>query len=122
MVRKISAHVVAAHLIAQIVEPNYVAANPIEMVSTQMSSSSMQNIVNADRKFNVSLELSRVLGPGPFTRAEISSRFWAYLKLHGLIDSTQGGVVNTDANLKALFGKDQILLTEMAGLVSHHLH
>jgi chromatin remodeling complex protein RSC6 len=46
---------------------------------------------------------------------------WAYIKKNGLQDKVNKRNINADDKLKAVFGKAQVTMFEMAGLIGKHL-
>ncbi|MDC0886271.1 SWIB/MDM2 domain-containing protein [Altererythrobacter sp.] len=69
----------------------------------------------------VSPELENVIGKGPMTRAQVTSKVWEYIKAHDLQDSKDKRQINPDAKLGAVIGKDQISMFKMTAAVSKHL-
>ena len=69
----------------------------------------------------VSPELEAVIGKGPMTRAQVTSKVWEYIKKHDLQDSKDKRQINPDAKLGAVIGKDQISMFKMTAAVSKHL-
>jgi chromatin remodeling complex protein RSC6 len=49
------------------------------------------------------------------------SKLWVYIKQHGLQDSANKRNINADVKLKAIFGKAQVTMFELAGLIGKHL-
>ena len=68
-----------------------------------------------------SAELAAVVGPGQHSRGEVVSKIWAYIKKNKLQDSVNKRMVNADDKLRALFGKGQVSMFEMAGLIGKHV-
>lgn len=66
-------------------------------------------------------ELEAVVGKGPMTRAEVTSKVWEYIKKNDLQDSKDKRQINPDAKLGAVTGKDQISMFKMTAAVSKHL-
>ena len=66
-------------------------------------------------------ELEAVIGKGPMTRAQVTSKVWEYIKAHSLQDSKYKRQINPDAKLGAVIGKDQISMFKMTAAVSKHL-
>jgi hypothetical protein len=62
-----------------------------------------------------------VIGKGPMTRAEVTSKVWEYIKANGLQDTKDKRQINPDAKLGAVIGKDQISMFKMTAAVSKHL-
>ncbi|HWI82044.1 SWIB/MDM2 domain-containing protein [Ramlibacter sp.] len=65
--------------------------------------------------------LGAVVGAAPLPRTEIVSKLWAYIKKNKLQDQTNKRMVNADDKLKVLFGKNQVSMFEMAGLIGKHV-
>jgi chromatin remodeling complex protein RSC6 len=65
--------------------------------------------------------LENVIGKGPLTRAQVTSKVWEYIKAHGLQDSKDKRQINPDGKLGAVIGNDQISMFKMTAAVSKHL-
>ncbi len=65
--------------------------------------------------------LAAVIGPDPVPRTEVIKKLWDYIKAHGLQDATNKRAINADAKLLAVFGKPQVTMFELAGIVGKHL-
>ena len=82
----------------------------------------MAGTTNALQKpVNLSGELEAVIGKGPMTRAQVTSKVWEYIKANGLQDKTDKRQIIPDAKLGAVIGKDQISMFKMTAAVSKHL-
>ena len=68
-----------------------------------------------------SAELAAVVGAAPLPRSDVVSKLWVYIKKHGLHDSVNKRNINADDKLKAVFGKAQVTMFELAGLIGKHL-
>ncbi|MFZ4288809.1 DNA topoisomerase III [Variovorax sp. HJSM1_2] len=68
-----------------------------------------------------SAELAAVIGNDPVARTEVIKKMWDYVKANGLQDSKDKRAINADAKLRPVFGKDQITMFELAGIVGKHL-
>lgn len=66
-------------------------------------------------------DLEAVIGKGPMTRAQVTSKVWEYIKANSLQDQTDKRQINPDAKLGAVIGKDQISMFKMTAAVSKHL-
>jgi DNA topoisomerase-3 len=66
-------------------------------------------------------ELAAVVGDEPIARTEVIKRIWDYIKANGLQDQKDKRAINADAKLKPLFGKNQVSMFELAGIVGKHL-
>ncbi|MBY0453583.1 MAG: SWIB/MDM2 domain-containing protein [Burkholderiaceae bacterium] len=68
-----------------------------------------------------SAELAAVVGAAPLPRTEIISKLWVYIKANNLQDAANKRNINADAKLKKVFGKPQVSMFEMAGLIGKHV-
>jgi chromatin remodeling complex protein RSC6 len=68
-----------------------------------------------------SAQLAAVVGSTPLPRTEVVKKLWDYIKQHKLQDTANKRMINADAKLKPVFGKDQVSMFEMTKLVSQHL-
>jgi chromatin remodeling complex protein RSC6 len=73
------------------------------------------------KALTLSPALAAVLGDKPLPRTEIVSKLWVYIKAHKLQDSVNKRMINADTKLKAVFGKAQVSMFEMAGLIGKHV-
>ena len=65
--------------------------------------------------------LAAVVGKDPLPRTEIISKLWVYIKANKLQDAANKRMINADAKLKEVFGKPQVSMFEMAGLIGKHV-
>ena len=68
-----------------------------------------------------SAALAAVVGATPLARTEVVKQLWVYIKAHKLQDEANKRMINADAKLKEVFGKPQVSMFEMAGLIGKHL-
>ena len=73
------------------------------------------------KALTLSPALSAVVGDKPLPRTEIVSKLWVYIKSKGLQDKVNKRMINADDKLKAVFGKPQVSMFEMAGLIGKHV-
>jgi upstream activation factor subunit UAF30 len=73
------------------------------------------------RPLTPSPALAAVIGATPMPRTEVVKQMWIYIKANGLQDEKNKRNVNADDKLRPIFGKDQVTMFEMTGLVSKHL-
>ncbi|MEP0392723.1 MAG: SWIB/MDM2 domain-containing protein [Erythrobacter sp.] len=66
-------------------------------------------------------DLEAVIGKGPMTRAQVTSKVWEYIKANSLQDAKDKRQINPDGKLGAVIGKDQISMFKMTAAVSKHL-
>jgi DNA topoisomerase III len=65
--------------------------------------------------------LAAVIGAEPVARTEVIKKLWDYIKANGLQDATNKRSINADAKLEPVFGKPQVTMFELAGIVGKHL-
>jgi len=68
-----------------------------------------------------SAALAAVVGAAPLPRTEVVKQLWVYIKKHKLQNEANKRNIKSDAKLKAVFGKDEVTMFEMAGLIGKHL-
>lgn len=68
-----------------------------------------------------SAALAVVVGPGPLSRNEVVSRFWSYIKKHKLQDKVDRRMINADEKLEKIFGKPQVSMFELNGILARNL-
>ena len=68
-----------------------------------------------------SAELAAVIGSEPVARTEVVKKLWDYIKAQGLQDPKDKRSIKADAKLKPVFGKAQVTMFEIAGLIGKHL-
>jgi len=80
---------------------------------------------NTESKFMAPVQpnekLAAIVGSNPIPRTEIVKRLWDYFKANGLQDAKNKRCINADEKLKPLFGKDQITMFEVGGIVSRNI-
>lgn len=70
---------------------------------------------------NVSPELEEVVGKGPMTRAQVTSKVWEYIKKHDLQKASDKRTIQPDDKLGKVIGKNEISMFKMTAEVSKHL-
>ncbi len=68
-----------------------------------------------------STALAAVIGNTPVLRTEAVKKMWDYIKANGLQDAKDKRSINADAKLLPVFGKAQITMFELAGVLGQHL-
>ena len=68
-----------------------------------------------------SADLAAVIGAAPIARAQVIKKLWDYIKANNLQDATNKRAINADAKLLPVFGKSQVTMFELAGIVGKHL-
>lgn len=74
-----------------------------------------------NKPVTLSSDLEGVIGKGPMTRAQVTSKVWDHIKANKLQDSADRRMINPDAKLGQVIGKDQISMFKMTAAVSKHL-
>jgi upstream activation factor subunit UAF30 len=65
--------------------------------------------------------LSEVVGSKSLPRTEIIKKIWDYVKKNNLQDKVNRRMINADAKLRPIFGKDQISMFELAKVVNNNV-
>jgi DNA topoisomerase III len=65
--------------------------------------------------------LAAVIGTEPVARSQVVKKLWDYIKAHNLQDAKDKRSINADAKLLPVFGKPQVTMFEIAGIVGKHL-
>ncbi len=65
--------------------------------------------------------LAAVIGGEPVARTQVIKKLWDYIKAENLQDAANKRAINADAKLLAVFGKPQVTMFELAGIVGKHL-
>lgn len=68
-----------------------------------------------------SVALAAVIGAEPVVHTEVIKKIWDYVRTHQLQDAANKRAINADATLLPVFGKPQVTMFELAGIVSKHL-
>ncbi|MES2192512.1 MAG: DNA topoisomerase III [Pseudomonadota bacterium] len=68
-----------------------------------------------------SAELAAVIGSEPVARTQVIKKLWDYIKAENLQDAANKRAINADAKLLPVFGKPQVTMFELAGIVGKHL-
>ncbi len=65
--------------------------------------------------------LAAVIGAELVARPQVIKKLWDYIKAENLQDPTNKRAINADAKLLPVFGKPQVTMFELAGIVGKHL-
>jgi chromatin remodeling complex protein RSC6 len=74
-----------------------------------------------NKPVNLSPALEAVVGKGPMSRAQVTSKVWEHIKANGLQDKTDKRMINPDGKLGAVTGSDQISMFKMTSAVNKHI-
>jgi len=65
--------------------------------------------------------LGEVVGSKPLPRTDIIKKIWDYIKKNNLQDKKNRRMINADAKLRPLFGKEQVSMFDLAKIVSKNV-
>lgn len=68
-----------------------------------------------------SASLADVIGATPVPRTEVVSKIWVYIKEHNLQNPANKRNILADEKLLKVFGKNEITMFELAGIIGKHL-
>ena len=68
-----------------------------------------------------SAELALVIGSESVARPQVIKKLWDYIKANNLQDTANKRAINADDKLLPIFGKPQITMFELTGIVGKHL-
>ncbi len=69
-----------------------------------------------------SAELADVIGATPVARTEAVKLMWDYIKSNNLQNPANKRNILADDKLKKVFGKDEVTMFELTGLLGKHLN
>ena len=98
-------------------------AAPAKKVAAKKAAPAKKRTPNAAfmKALTLSPALAAVVGDKPLPRTEIVSKLWVYIKAKDLQDKLNKRMINADDKLRAVFGKAQVSMFEMAGLIGKHV-
>ena len=99
------------------------AAAPAKKAASVEKAPAAKRAVNAAfmKTLTPSKALAAVVGATALPRTEVVKKLWDYIKANNLQDAVNKRLVNADAKLKEVFGKAQVTMFEIAGLIGKHL-
>jgi len=98
------------------------AAAPAKTVAAKKAPAAKRSVNAAFMKtLTPSGALAAVVGAKALPRTEVVKKLWDYIKKNNLQDAVNKRLVNADAKLKEVFGKAQVTMFEIAGLIGKHL-
>ena len=77
--------------------------------------------VSASGGLKPSDALAAVIGGEQVLRTQVIKKLWDYIKANSLQDAANKRAINADAKLLPVFGKAQVTMFELAGIVGKHL-
>lgn len=69
-----------------------------------------------------SAELAAVIGPNPVARTEAVKLMWDYIKSNNLQNPNNKRNILADEKLNKVFGKSEVTMFELTGLLGKHLN
>ena len=102
---------------------NAAAQKPGYAMDTAKKAPAKKRTANAAfmKALTPSAALASIVGNSPLPRTEVVSKLWTYIKKNKLQDAVNKRMINADAKLKEVFGKPQVSMFEMAGLIGKHV-
>jgi DNA topoisomerase-3 len=97
------------------------SATPVKKVAKTSVAKAPRKAPAAGTGSTPSVALAAVIGAEPIARAQVIKKLWDYIKANKLQDATDKRAINADDKLLALFGKPQVSMFELAGIVGRHL-
>lgn len=67
-------------------------------------------------------ELADVIGANPVARTEAVKLMWDYIKSNNLQNPANKRNILADEKLKKVFGKDEVTMFELTGILGKHLN
>lgn len=113
----------AAKAPAKKAAPKKTDAAPVQAETAPAPAAEAKRAPNAAfmKALKPSAALAAVVGKEPLPRTEVTKKVWEYIKKHNLQDAANKRMINADAKLKKIFGKDQVSMFEMTKLISSQL-
>ena len=68
-----------------------------------------------------SVNLAEIVGKNPLPRTQVVSKIWEYIKKHNLQNPKNKRNIIADEKLLKVFGKKEVTMFELAGIVGKHL-
>jgi chromatin remodeling complex protein RSC6 len=68
-----------------------------------------------------SVNLAEIVGSKPLPRTQVVSKIWEYIKKHNLQNPKNKRNIIADEKLLKVFGKKEVTMFELAGIVGKHL-
>jgi chromatin remodeling complex protein RSC6 len=68
-----------------------------------------------------SVTLAEIVGSKPLPRTQVVSKIWEYIKKHNLQNPKNKRNIIADEKLLKVFGKKEVTMFELAGIVGKHL-
>lgn len=74
------------------------------------------------KELTPSAELAAVIGANPVARTEAVKQVWDYIKSNNLQNPNNKRNILADAKLSKVFGKDEVTMFELTGILGKHLN
>jgi upstream activation factor subunit UAF30 len=74
------------------------------------------------KELTPSAELAAVIGTNPVARTEAVKQIWDYIKANNLQNPNNKRNILADAKLEKVFGKNEVTMFELTGLLGKHLN
>ena len=97
------------------------AKTPAKKVAAKTAAPKKPRTASAGGGKTPSTALAAVIGAEAVLRTEAVKKIWDYIKANNLQDAKDKRSINADTKLKEVFGKDQVTMFELAGILGKHL-
>ena len=98
------------------------AAKPVKVVkAVKAVKPKVARVAKPGTGLKPSDALAAVIGSELVMRTQVIKKLWDYIKAQGLQDATNKRAINADAKLLPVFGKPQVTMFELAGIVGKHV-
>lgn len=74
------------------------------------------------KTMNPSADLAAVIGTNPVARTEAVKLMWDYIKSNNLQNPANKRNILADAKLAKVFGKNEVTMFELTGIIGKHLN
>lgn len=74
------------------------------------------------KEMTPSAELAQVIGSKPVARTEAVKQIWDYIKSNNLQNPKNKRNIMADAKLAKVFGKNEVTMFELTGILGKHLN
>jgi chromatin remodeling complex protein RSC6 len=92
------------------------------MENTQTTTKTKKTNAAFMKELTPSAELAAVIGDAPVARTQAVSKLWDYIKTHNLQNPANKRNILADEKLNKVFGKNEVTMFELAGLLGKHLN
>ncbi|MBA3058989.1 MAG: DNA topoisomerase III [Gammaproteobacteria bacterium] len=111
----------ALKAVKKVANPKAPAKAPAKAAAKAPRKAAVKKAANPAAGLQPSEALAAVIGAEPVARPQVIKKLWDYIKANNLQDGANKRNINADVKLLAVFGKPQVTMFELAGIVGKHL-